>query len=55
MYICSYGGKSVGVFICLRSHSVVTVTIFMSAVKYMQCICRARVIVFNVPYVFPES
>ena len=38
-----------------NSHSVVNVTIFMSAVKYMQCICRARVIVFNVPYVFPES
>jgi len=31
-----------------KSHSVVNVTIFMSAVKYMQCICRARVIVFNV-------
>jgi len=38
-----------------KSHSVVNVTIFMSAVKYMYCICRARVIVFNVPYVFPES
>ena len=38
-----------------KSLSVVNVTIFMSAVKYMQCICRARVIVFNVPYVFPES
>ena len=37
------------------SHSVVNVTVFMSAVKYMQCICQARVIVFNVPYVFPES
>jgi len=37
------------------SHSVVNVTTFMSAVKYMQCICRARVIVFNVPCVFPES
>ena len=35
-----------------KSHSVVSVTIFMSAVK---CIWRARVIVFNVPYVFPES
>ena len=32
-----------------KSHSVVNVTILMSAVKYMWCICRARVIVFNVP------
>jgi len=38
-----------------KSHSVVNVTIFMSAVKYMLCICRAMVIVFDVPYVFPES
>jgi len=38
-----------------KSHSVVNVTIFMSAVKYMQCICRARVIVFNVPCVFQKS
>jgi len=37
-----------------KSHIVVSVTIFMSAVKYMYCICRARV-VFNVPYMFPES
>ena len=38
-----------------KSPSVVNVTIFMSAVKYMLCICRARVIVFNVLYVFLES
>jgi len=35
MYICSYGSKRVGVLIRLKSHSVVNVTIFMSAVKYM--------------------
>ena len=33
-----------------KSHSA-DVTICMSAVKYMYCICRARVIVFNVPCV----
>jgi len=38
-----------------KSHSVVNVTVFTSAVKYMQCICRTRVTVFNVPCVFPES
>ena len=38
-----------------KSHSVVNFTILMSAVKYKQCICQARVIVFNVPYLFPES
>jgi hypothetical protein len=70
MYICSFGIKEacrldVHLFIwkqegwCVdlfeKSHSVVNVMIFMSAVKYMQCICRVRVIVFNVPYVFLES
>jgi len=29
-----------------KSHSVIKVTIFMSAVKYTWCICRTRVIVF---------
>ena len=38
-----------------KSHSVVNVTKFVSAVKFMKCICRARVFVFNVPYMFPES
>jgi len=40
MYICSYGSKRVGVLIFFspplleKSHSVVNVTIFMSAVEY---------------------
>jgi len=47
--------KGLCVDVLQKSYSVVNVTIFMSAVKYMMCICRAKLIVFNVPYVFPES